>query len=456
MIKRKMRWVAKGYTQVEGKHFVDTFANVARTESLRVVLAKAAHNGDHIHQFDVESAFLYGDIDIDGLLVTIPDGYGNGRDDVWRLKKSLYGLKQSPRCWAKTFNEFLTGINFFKSKADECLYVYKKGGDYIYLIVHVDDGLLVSNSLETLDWFKKELLSRFKSKYETNPRFFLGCNIDRLPNGCIALSQRTAISNAITTYSNDLSTKYPTVPISPLTDLTAATDEEFLLASSLPYRALLGVLMWFAVGTRLDIAQAIGELGRSTERWSTRHYFALQHVLQYLAGTMDYRLLYRHNTSHGMVPQVFVDANWAGDVETRRSTSGYVILIAGAAVSWASRRQPTVASSTTEAEYMAVSEVIKQVIWTRRLVGDLGFKIDEATVIQCDNRGAVFLCANATDHKRMKHIDIKHHFIREKIETGEAKMKLIMTGENCSDFLTKLLYKPSHFFCVQAVGLVEG
>ena len=456
VIKRKMRWVAKGYTQVEGKHFVDTFANVARTESLRVVLAKAAHNGDHIHQFDVESAFLYGDIDIDGLLVTIPDGYGNGRNDVWRLKKSLYGLKQSPRCWAKTFNEFLTGINFFKSKADECLYVYKKGGDYIYLIVHVDDGLLVSNSLETLDWFKKELLSRFKSKYETNPRFFLGCNIDRLPNGCIALSQRTAISNAITTYSNDLSTKYPTVPISPLTNLTAATDEEFLLASSLPYRALLGVLMWFAVGTRLDIAQAIGELGRSTERWSTRHYFALQHVLQYLAGTMDYRLLYRHNTSHGMVPQVFVDANWAGDVETRRSTSGYVILIAGAAVSWASRRQPTVASSTTEAEYMAVSEVIKQVIWTRRLVGDLGFKIDEATVIQCDNRGAVFLCANATDHKRMKHIDIKHHFIREKIETGEAKMKLIMTGENCSDFLTKLLYKPSHFFCVQAVGLVEG
>ena len=167
-------------------------------------------------------------------------------------------------------------------------------------------------------------------------------------------------------------------------------------------------------------------------------------VLEYKAGIYE-----------SMVPKVFVDANWAGDVETRRSTTGFIILCAGAAVSWTSRRQPTVATSTTEAEYMSVSEVVRQVIWTRRLVADFGYPVVGATIIRCDNRGAVFLCAGNGDFKRTKHIDIVHHFIWEKIESGEAKMELIGTKENCSDFLTKLLYRPAHQQCVDKVGLGE-
>lgn len=456
-LKRKARWVAQGFTQIAGIDYSDTFASVGRTDTLRHLFACAALQSWSINQFDVASAFLEGDIDVDGLLIVQPKGFEElGRENyVWELKKPLYGLKQGPRCWKAKLDIFLTEAGFIASDADDCLYIHHLDNDTIHLFIHVDDGLLFSNSPSALAKFRLKLEDQFTVKYDENPVHFLGYGIKRnLVEGTIAIDQRAHLAVVLATVGLTDCTP-TTTPLRPNTDLSPASDDEFALARSKPYRPILGALTWVTIGSRPDLTNTIHMLSQSMAKWSSRHWEALLYLLRYVKGTLDYSLVYRRGVGNGTTPIIFVDANWAADPTTRRSTSGFVILLAGAAISWASKRQPTVALSTAEAEYMAIGEVAKHVIWSRRLGSAVGFPTIGPSIIFGDNQSSIFLASNPTDFRRSKHIDIRHHFIREKVESKELELVWIPSQENISDILTKPLFRVNHYAICARMGLQQ-
>jgi len=425
-IKRKARWVIKGYFQKYGVNFEETFASVARTDAFRAALATAASRDLEMATFDITAAFLSGDIDVEGIVVQPPLGFNPpGKEDwVWLLQKPLYGLKQAPRCWQQKLDEYLVSFGFQKSTADDCLYTFRDGDDYIFLSIHVDDGFVTSTSISLLHRFRDSLSKAFEARWIDNPTNYLGFNIrrDRIL-GTIRLSQQTFLSSLLDKFGmTDCNPSSTPLPIN--ADLSPSTEEEIFAGKDLDYRSIIGGVMWLATGSRPDIAQATSALSRHCSSPSIRHYTLAKGLLRYLKGTFDYAITYSRDStplldSPGVIgtsyPLVYSDADHGGDLATRRSTSAYVFIIAGGAVSWMSKLQPTVALSTTEAEYMALTEASKHAIWTRTLLDSLRINssplIDSATIIHGDNEASISLTKNPIDHKRLKHIDFRHHFL---------------------------------------------
>ena len=195
-----------------------------------------------------------------------------------------------------------------------------------------------------------------------------------------------------------------------------------------------------STATRPDIAAAVGVLSQYMSRPSKDHWIGVKHVLRYLKGTLMYGLKF---SAHEEEPELFgySDADWAGDVDTRRSTSGYVFQIGSSTVSWSSKKQATVAKSSTEAEYVALSSATQEAVWLRSLMGDLGRQMDAPTTIYEDNQGAIELAKNAKYHKRTNHIDICHHFVRERVVSNEIQVIYCPTGDMIADIMTKGLAK---------------
>lgn len=205
----------------------------------------------------------------------------------------------------------------------------------------------------------------------------------------------------------------------------------------IPYRSAVGSLMYAMVGTRPDIAAAVGVVSRHLERPGLEHWQAVKRIFRYLKGSLDMAIEYGCSKSRRLQLSGYCDADWGGDMTDRRSTTGYVFMMAGGAVSWNSRKQPTVALSSTEAEYMALSGAVQEAIWLRQLLRDLGYAQQGATPIYEDNQGCINLANNPVSHSRTKHIDIRHHFVRERLESGDIGLQYCQTGDMGADLLTK-------------------
>ncbi|XP_056164317.1 secreted RxLR effector protein 161-like [Syzygium oleosum] len=215
----------------------------------------------------------------------------------------------------------------------------------------------------------------------------------------------------------------------------------------IPYASAVGSLMYAMVCTRPDIAQAVGVLSRYMSNPGREHWNAIKRVFKYLRGTLNFSLCFKGTGNGNMFDIVgHVDADWGGDIDSRRSTSGYVFTLFGAALSWMSRRQSVVALSSTEAEYMALTHAGKEAVWLRRLCLELGFE-QGAIEVRCDNQWAIYLAKNPAFHSRTKHIDIQYHFIREKVEKKEVRLVKVDTVENSSDFLTKAVTGAKFEWC---------
>jgi hypothetical protein len=217
-----------------------------------------------------------------------------------------------------------------------------------------------------------------------------------------------------------------------------------------PYKAAVGSLMYVMVATRPDLAFAMSVVSQHMAKCGPKHWAAVKRVMRYLQGSLDAKLVLG-GKSLALVG--FCDADWAGDATDRRSTTGYVFMLGGGAISWNSKKQPTIALSTTEAEYMAISQCTREAIWLRQLMSDVGLEQKKATLIMCDNQGAIALMKNPIHHSRSKHIDIQHHFIREKVEVEVIEMKYISTERMVADVLTKALAKPRHEVLRKEMGL---
>jgi hypothetical protein len=224
-------------------------------------------------------------------------------------------------------------------------------------------------------------------------------------------------------------------------------------ADKVRYQEIVGSLQWIATCTRPDLAFAASWLARYTSGPTDGHLKVALEVIDHLGSTRDMRLTLGGKTAKPEL-QGWVDADWGGCHDTRRSTTGHIFMLGDSAIVWTSRRQATVASSTVEAEYVAVSEAARETVWLRGLLGELGISLKDATPLWCDNQGAIRLARNPGTHRRTKHIDIRWHLIRELVADGVVRLGYVPTASQVADILTKALMRAPHQSLRASLGLV--
>jgi hypothetical protein len=401
-----------------------------------------------LHQLDIKTAFLNGTLEED-VYVQQPPGYEvGGKNVVCHLKRALYGLRQAPRAWHQRLKAELESYDFIESKADPGLYIwYDANGTTAYILVYVDDLLVAAQDLDVVTTIKSKIMTSFEARDLGEAKTFLGMNItrDRI-NRTLKLDQERMTTQLISKYGlSDAKTK--NIPLSPSIKLSKDEGEP-LSTTDYDYGNLIGSLLYLSVCTRPDIAQAVGVLSKYMATPTTVHWHAANDVLRYLAGTKSYGI----NYGDASEIQGYCDADYAGDLDTRRSTTGYIFTLNGGAISWSSRRQPTVAASTTEAEYMSAAYAVKEALWLRTLLADL--KIDTRTIpIHADNQSAIKLLKNPISSLRSKHIDVIYHFARERVARKDVTFKYVKTENMVADILTKAIPAFKFAFCRASMGV---
>ena len=432
----KARVVAQGCSQRFGVDYEETFSPVVRFESIRSVIALGVQHKFQLQQMDVSTAFLHGEL-TDEVYMRQPEGFVEpGREHlVCRLKRSIYGLKQSPRCWNHALDTQLKVMGFQQTSSDPCLYVNLDSEGVTFLIaVYVDDIILGGKSEAKMKAVKKELSRKFEVKDLGSLHYFLGAKVvqDHLA-GVIWMGQSSFVEKILQRFGMQ-DCKPISTPVNPDVKLAPCQSSEDVCDQQL-YQAAVGSLLYLSTKTRPDIAYAVGSVARFCAKPTKEHWTALKRILRYLKGTGNFGLLYSGATSSEMVG--YSDADWAGDVTDRRSTSGYVFLLSGAAISWKSNKQTCVALSTAEAEYVALSAAGQEALWLQQLVSDLlNTSIQETTILE-DNQAAICLAKDQQVHGRTKHIDIKYHFIRSLVHAGRIRIVYCASEDMVADMFTK-------------------
>lgn len=440
VVRHKARLVAQGYSQVPGQDYFDTYAPVAKLSSIRTILAIAAIKDWEVHQMDVDTAFLQSPVD-EEIYVCQPQGYERygpgGTELVCRVHKSLYGLKQSPRNWNRVLDEWLRSYGLEPSTADPCIYVKIEANGNILLVgIYVDDALILGNIYDIVNEFKVAISSRFKMKDLGNLHWLLGMEIRRNRElRTIEIHQTAYIDRMLERFG--MSDCKPVA--TPVEGVLSRLSDDHKGKPDGDYMSLVGSLLYAAMVTRPDIAYAVQALGRHLQASGPDHWTAAKRVLRYLKGTRELGIKYGMDGADQVELHGYCDSDWAGDIDSRRSTTAYVFVMAGGSVSWASKLQPTVALSSSEAEYMAACAAVQEAIYMRRLLGDLGFHLSGPTAIHADNQSCIAMGKNPVHHKRSKHIDIRYHFTRERVESGEVELKYVPTEHQLADLLTKPL-----------------
>ena len=454
----KSRLVAQGFSQVEGIDFNETFAPTLRYTTLRAMLALAAVNGFFLGHLDVSTAYLYGDLD-EEIYMKQPPGFEqkgpNGEELYCRLRKSLYGLKQAGRNWNILLDDFLRSNGFTRSEADPCLYIYQHenggplGSGYLAVAVYVDDILTMTNSTALRDAFSAVMAERFKISNKGDLEWFLGMRITR-QDGCVRVDQEKYADDTAAKYNQDeaKSTFTPANENERLSkvDSPAKGSAEEAEMSGKPFMNLVGSLIYFMVSTRPEIAFATSCVSRYMNNYGKKHWRAAQRILQYIKTTRTVALVYGRQDDSNFTDNVlygFSDSDWAADPDDRHSTTGYIFMLNGAAISWTSRKQVSSAQalSTTEAEYRAACEAAKEAMFLRALLNDLSFSQINPTKIYVDNTGAKNIAKNPVVSKRSKHIDLRYHYLRRLVRDEAVELVHVNTEDNVADMLTKPLGK---------------
>lgn len=446
----KARLVAKGYTQSYGIDYQETFAPVAKLNTVRVLLSIAVNQDWPLFQLDVKNAFLNGDL-VEEVYMDMPPGFETNctRGKVCRLRKSLYGLKQSPRAWFDKFTRVLKQDGYLQSQADHTLFIkHFTNGKITMLIVYVDDIVLTGNYEEEMRRLKLLLSKEFEIKDLGHLRYFLGMEVARSSKG-ISVSQRKYVLDLLKETGNSGCRPVDT-PMDPNTKLKSEAEE--MLVDKGQYQRLVGKLIYLT-HTRPDISFAVSLVSQFLSNPSETHMEAVYRILRYLKRDPGKGLMFKKTLNRSL--EVYTDANWAGSPIDRKSTSGYCSYVWGNLVTWRSKKQQVVARSSAEAEFRALAQGICEGIWLKRLLGELKVSISGPINMMCDNQSAIAIAKNPVHHDRTKHVEIDRHFISEKIESNVISLKHVPSRLQAADILTKALFRPNFIELSSKLGLMS-
>lgn len=425
----KVRLVAKGYSQIPGVDFKQTYAPVASLTTIRIFFTLVNQHDLVTSQIDVANAFLNGDLE-EELYLLPPKGYNQNQNSVWKLNKSLYGLKQAPRNWNRKFHSFLTKFKLINSELDKCLYYnYDKS---IVLVIYVDDAYIAAKNGYQLN----QLINYLKMEVDIrtlNGDSFLGLKIDRKDNW-LFLSQPHYINKILERFKM---TNCNPVPVPSTPDDPNQIEGE-LLNEEIPYKEAIGCLMYLVTCTRPDIAHAVG-LASRTSKPTVRHWEAVKKILRYLRGSIDFGILFKREKNPKL--NVWSDADFANDKNTRKSITGFVITLGNTPITWRSAQQPIVALSTTEAEFIAGCEATKELIPIKNILLELELIKDEPTDVFIDNLSSVRLALNENSNQRTKHIDVRLKWLCEQQKKKNINVQHVPGDLQRADILTKSLTK---------------
>ena len=460
-----MRLVARGFSQIHGVDYDETFAPVVRITSLRIFLAIACHLDYRLTHVDVKGAFLNADLE-EELYLEIPEGLEihaslmKGFDVLSQdelcllLLKNLYGLKQAGRSWYRMLNDFLTKYGFERSPVDNCIYIYRKGNGYMALMAYVDDIVIMCEFDDDRKDFMKTFTNEFIVTDLGDLSWYLGIAIEKGDDGCYYAHQEKYIMDMVRRFGLiDAKVKNTPITMDKLTRTDCPTDEEKKFEMmNVPYRSLVGSLLYACTCTRPDIAFAVSNVSRFMSNPGMVHWTAAKRILRYLKGTKDLKL--KFNPDCDLKLSGYCDADWGGELDTRRSTTGYTFLYGNCGISWKSKLQKTVALSSAEAEYMGITAATQECMYLRSLLRSLGYGDDDPTIIFEDNQACIAMTKNPVLHGRSKHIDIRHHYVREKVESKEVSVTYRCTEDMLADVLTKSLSGKRHrMLCSRMMGM---
>ncbi|KAE8673808.1 hypothetical protein F3Y22_tig00111772pilonHSYRG00252 [Hibiscus syriacus] len=383
--RHKARLVAKGYSQKAGIDYDEVFAPVARLETMRLIISLAAQNKWKIQQMDVKSAFLNGVLE-EEVYIQQPSGYEvKGHEDkVLKLKKTLYGLKQAPRAWNSRIDKYFQENGFNKCPYEHALYIKIKDGDILIVCLYVDDLIFTGSNPNMFKEFKDVMMKGFEMTNMGLMAYYLGIEVKQQKDG-IFISQES--------YAKEILKKFK--------------------------------------------MENFGLVSRYMESPTTTHFKAAKRILRYLKGTIDFGLFYSVSNDYKLVG--YSNSDWGGDIDNRRSTTGFVFFMGDTTFTWMSKKQPIVTLSTCEAEYVAATSCVCHAIWLRNLLNEIGLIQEEPTKVCVDNKSAIALAKNPVFHDRSKHIDIRYHYIRECVARNDVEVEYVKSQDQVADIFTKPL-----------------
>lgn len=459
--KYKARLVAKGYNQEYGIDYHETFAPVLKYKSLRIIIVLSLHFNMRIEQLDVKTAFLNASVKED-IYISIPEGMTENSNTVLKLLKALYGIKQAPREWHVEIDTFLHSLHYSSCVKDTCLYWRKtKTNKLIIVGLFVDDITALFHDDGAREWNDDK--QKLKSTYDLSE---LG-DLHHILGMKVALSSSQSSSSTSTRQITVTQERYIqdklelfnfdkcNIEHTPNTDRSRhskITSSSFTDPSTKPlddtekhtYQMMVGSLIYASISTRPDITHAVGMVSRHMSNPTTANMTQVKRIYRYLSGTRSLGLTYIHHQQQNQQENAvtltgYCDADWAGDVTDRKSTSGYCTMMNGNLISWQSKKQPTVALSSTEAEYMALTEAAKELMWMRMILTELNVSVVTPSIIYVDNMPAISVTQNDTHHDRLKHIDTRHYFIRDLVKDKIIDPTWISTHDQLADIFTKPL-----------------
>ncbi|GJT77434.1 putative ribonuclease H-like domain-containing protein [Tanacetum coccineum] len=448
VVRNKARLVAQGHRQEEGIDYDEVFAPVARIEAIRLFLAFASFMGFIVYQMDVKSAFLYGTID-EEVYVSQPPGFvdPDHPKKVYKVVKALYGLHQAPRAWYATLSTFLEKHGYRRGTIDKTLFIKKDKKDIMLVQVYVDDIIFGSTRKSWCDEFEALMKGRFQMSSMGELIFFLGLQVKQKTDG-IFISQDKYVADMLKKF--DLaSVKTAITPME--TKMALTKDEEADEVDVHLYRSMIGSLMYLTA-SRPDIMFAVCACSRFQVTPKTSHLNAVKRIFKYLKGKPNLGLWYPRESSFDL--EAYSDSDYAGANLDRKSTTGGCQFLGSRLISWQCKKQTIVATSTTEAEYVAAASCCGQVLWIQNQMLDYGFNFMN-TKIHIDNESTICIVKNPVYHSKTKHIEIRHHFIRDSYEKKLIRVEKIHTDFNVADLLTKAFDGPRFNFLVVNIGMIN-
>ncbi|MBW0575212.1 hypothetical protein O181_114927 [Austropuccinia psidii MF-1] len=419
----KARLVARGFRQIHGINYDETFAPTPTFNALRLLFLTSCLKKWLIRTFDVKVAFLHSLID-KPVYFWYPQGMTNKKFNVLKLKKALYGTKQAARCWWLHLKDILQQIGFRPNNEDLSTYIFNKGNAKAILWIHVDDGAITASCEKLMNELVKALNEELKIKWNNTICGLVGITIEQVEKG-FKFYQPDLIDKLTHLNKSNVTTRSP-LPINCKLESNPSTAMEE------PYLQRIEILLYIAQASRPDIAQAVNYLARFSMGTTPEHWLALEHLISYVRGTWDMGILIANDNNLSEI-KCYVDANWGGEGD--RSTHGYLIMHGKNPISWESKRQTTIALSTAQAEYMSLSFAVRECIWISNLFQSvLGSLVP---IMLSDNKTAVGISTVSMSRKQTRHLIREFNLINEYITCGKIKLEWISTNYQLANILTK-------------------